>query len=348
MINSARFKKITLYKIINQDIYKEILISKEGYELFHPHLKTKFIVPKYIVLNDKIFKYNKDYLNKSGSLGIICVFTNIDDFKDHRAVKIQLLDLKTNIPDYENIIKNEINFYTNLSTLKDYPDFIIPVDILFCSTFVKQEFVYIVMKYVETTLDDLVQTFIPKTKVKIVNQLCNLVLKFKKLGYVHNDLKPKNILCEYLESSNKYKLYLIDFNCYSKNIGENLYGGHTLVYGSPQVLLKHDDCYRLYSNDIWSLGIIIFKIFNGLKTSNYLKPVKKEYLDRNLYSVLMNFVISKGNTEIDIIKCKQIPEIIPEVYINIIKGCFKFCSKSRISIETIVDLINNDLTVKTI
>ena len=205
MINSARFKKITLYKIINQDIYKETLISKEGYELYHHHLKTNFIVPKYIVLNDKIFKYNIDYLNKSGSLGIICVFTNIDNFKDHRAVKIQLLDLKTNIPDYENIIKNEINFYTNLSNLEIYPDFIIPVDILFCNTFFEKEFVYIVMKYVETTLDDLVQTFIPETKVEIVNQLCNIVLKFKKLGYVHNDLKPKNILCEYLTSSNKYK-----------------------------------------------------------------------------------------------------------------------------------------------
>ena len=332
---------VKLSKKINPNINK-ISISKGFYKINHFGLKIPMYIPKLICLDDRIFKYNKKQKNRFGSLGLVVKYTNVDNDKDNRAIKVmsvkKLESIKIN--NYENFVKNELIFYSNLSEFKKYPKCIIPSDCCFCYKIDNIQFSFLVMKWIDNTLDYYIPKFNSIEKYTIINKLCELLYEFKSLGFVHNDFKTLNIMCDWNDILKEYQLYLIDFNCYNKNNGDNLCGGHSFAYASPQVILsKNDDCYGLFSNDIWCLGIIIFNVLNGLNSEKFLKPVKKELLEFNLYSVLINFICSKGESHIDLVKCQKIATKLPSKYLDIIERCFIYDSKSRITIENIVDIL---------
>ena len=98
----------------------EISISKGFYKINHFGLKISMYIPKLICLDDRIFKCNKKQKNKFGSLGLVVKYTNVDNDKDTRAVKVtsvkKLESIKIN--NYENFVKNELIFYSNLSRIQ--------------------------------------------------------------------------------------------------------------------------------------------------------------------------------------------------------------------------------------
>ena len=51
-------------------------------------------------------------------------------------------------------------------------------------------------------------------------------------------LKLFNIMCDWNDILKEYQLFLIDFNCYNKNNGDNLCGGHSFAFASPTALLS--------------------------------------------------------------------------------------------------------------
>ena len=341
----ASFKKAKLTKFINKDVNR-FFYSKESYQLYHKFLKIKIIVPKYIIINKDTYQFNKNIANKLGSFGIVSFYTHIRYNNMHKAIKTMFLDefnedcTFIKIPEYEAIIKNELDFYTNLCKLDKYPINIIPVDVLYSISHNRYKYINIVMKYVKYSLNNIIRTLSFYDKQEIIYKLSLTLLDFKKSGFIHNDIKTENILCENIDGD--WKLYLIDFNCFNRNIGENIYyGGHTFAYGSPQVILDEEYCYRLYSNDVWSFGIVMFQILNNLKISDYLKPVKKEDTKTNLYSVLLKYICSKGKeNKVDVTTCIKVDEDLPIFYIDIMNSCFVFESKERITIEDVLYILN--------
>jgi serine/threonine protein kinase len=116
-----------------------------------------------------------------------------------------------------------------------------------------------------------------------------------KFGICHLDLKPENIL---LESNTQY--VLCDLGCSRKleqqanmnmsfnalKISTNARGGGTTEYGSPDLVINGE---MTDFSDIWSLGVILYKII--------YKKHPLMTLPSNYSQKLANFL--KGDAKID-------------------------------------------------
>ena len=99
---------------------------------------------------------------------------------------------------------------------------------------------------------------------EIMKQLNNTFKIMKENNIIHRDLKLENILIKYKDKEHKnYIIKLSDYGCskrlesLSKNC--NTYAG-TLVYMSPEILKGEEYNYKC---DIWSIGIIIYRLIYG-------------------------------------------------------------------------------------
>lgn len=102
--------------------------------------------------------------------------------------------------------------------------------------------------------------------IQILTGMQYLVFKRKKgySPYIHGDLKPKNILLHIPDkSNNKIIIKIADFGCARRILKKN-FKFHdpigTSCYKSPQILRGEKFSYKC---DIWSLGIILFKMLTG-------------------------------------------------------------------------------------
>lgn len=139
-------------------------------------------------------------------------------------------------------------------------------------------------------------------KNQMILDLLNAVKAFHDKGYVHQDLKPANILV-YGDATNGYKLKLTDYGLSTPHCDPNSTALATLFYHSPEIAKIHakpSDEYYLYyyesveardclasqyarqyintlglraphkANDIWALGIIVYEIlYNKLPKDIY-------------------------------------------------------------------------------
>lgn len=170
------------------------------------------------------------------------------------------------------------------------------------------KFLFIIMEYLNgyILLSDL-KEFNSKFLNKVCINLCNGLKLMHSLGVVHNDIKTDNIMVSPITGEIKY----IDFGGASKK-GEKA-STKTFRYVDPELLYyskgkfrrKKVDFDSLREGDLWSLGIVIYKLvlnntpyglyeFEGTEDEkrydyfmhyNYLDDDNRENLDKYLKKI---------------------------------------------------------------
>ena len=101
--------------------------------------------------------------------------------------------------------------------------------------------------------------------LEILKQLNKAFKVMKENKIIHRDLKLENILVKYIDKENKkYIIKLSDYGC-SKRISsltKNYFKTNvgTLSYMAPEILKGEEYNYKC---DLWSIGIIIYKLYFG-------------------------------------------------------------------------------------
>ena len=193
------------------------------------------------------------------------------------AVKKAKIDNK-----YEGIKSCEIKEIYCLLKLCEHPNIIPLYEIS-----INDNLEYILtMKYVKLTLLKFI--YIENNRdlyfLSLAKQLLSVLNHLHSNKIIHTDIKPDNILIEYVK--NDIKIYLIDFG--SANV-ENLSEMYTVVttytYRSPEALSYNCN----YSNkiDIWSIGLIFYFFIFGYEYVNYEKIREKDTLKllNHLYNI---------------------------------------------------------------
>ena len=182
------------------------------------------------------------------------------------------------------LIANEINVAMKMNASPGSPKLFGCVYDISSKT---QEYVYIITEKMETHLRDSNFRQYIRTKVSTETQLKlmkNLFMSLKylwDLGYVHNDIKPENMMV----NKAKNKLVLIDYGLAQKK--EQLRNDNgSPMYMSPGKLLKNG---RAYSpkDDLYSLALSISEIF--------AKKIDDAFVDPATRRLVVNSCFTKKN-----------------------------------------------------
>jgi len=101
--------------------------------------------------------------------------------------------------------------------------------------------------------------FSEKSAIHVIKAVCSGLQHIHKMGYVHRDLKPDNLM--YLTKEVDSKIKIIDFGLAGDcNDGPCKTPCGTAHYAAPEVLssLEYNQ-----SADMWSLGVIIYTLLCG-------------------------------------------------------------------------------------
>ena len=104
--------------------------------------------------------------------------------------------------------------------------------------------------------------FNEKEILKILNELNNTFRLMAQNNIIHRDLKLENILIKYIDNQN-YIIKISDYGSSKKLISFSRYCSSyvgTIIYMAPEIL--NEEKYN-YKCDLWSLGIIIYKLYFG-------------------------------------------------------------------------------------
>ncbi len=165
------------------------------------------------------------------------------------------------IQEYENM---KICSENNMNSVKCY------------EYFQNENYFVIIMELCDSNLDQLLMERIKKTKTKfkideileIMKELNNTFKIMKEKNIIHRDLKLENILIKYGEN-NKKIMKITDYGCskrlisLSRNCNSNK---GTIMYMAPEILekiLEGEEGEYNYKCDLWSIGIIIYKLYFG-------------------------------------------------------------------------------------
>jgi len=198
-------------------------------------------------------------------------------------------------------------------------------------SFQSKQKLYFVMEYCQNKdLDILLRklnTFDNDLALQIIAELVNVVYYLHvDMEISHNDLKPSNILLD-----KNYHIKLIDFSTskikdkvFDKKKGDFVFSEEsiskdiigTAEFVSPEMVNQTITDYR--TNDVWSLGIIIYMIFNGespfkgindFNTLDKVKECKFEYVKKDIpedvMDLLNNILIEDTQKRFDIKQIKN-------------------------------------------
>tara|TARA_B100000161_G_C33492535_1_gene387737 strand:- start:38 stop:946 length:909 start_codon:yes stop_codon:yes gene_type:complete len=111
--------------------------------------------------------------------------------------------------------------------------------------------------------------FIKKeTIISIFSQILNGVKALHSKNWYHRDLKLENIV---ISNLNPIRVKIIDFEFSTQEKSSNTCIG-TISYMSPQMLLNFD--YDNRKNDIWTLGVLFFCMYTGVRPYSDPSPKK--------------------------------------------------------------------------
>lgn len=245
----------------------------------------------------------------------------------------------------------EIKILKYLNSLTEYE---IPI-VNFYGDFIENDIQYIVLEYLETNLYNYYKinysTIDINTILSITYDIC-LGLKFIHTKYIHNDLKPENIMI----NSKSKRIKIIDFgSSLQKNIRRNYFYHQSRYYRSPEIIFELQFNEKI---DIWSLGCIITELitnkplFNGSSTKDLLFkmcekldiPQSNEYVNSKKHFTYFTKLYNKEDNKIKynyLVYNKNKytePKYCLEIYLKKYLSTFKTDDNTRIFI---IDLIKD-------
>jgi serine/threonine protein kinase len=176
--------------------------------------------------------------------------------------------------------------------------------------------VYLVIEYIKAQkLESLIESSPIAEDVArgLFMQLVDAIEYIHVQGVTHRDLHPGNIL---ITSENQVKL--IDFGCASR-FNENTQF-HEFVgksqYAAPEMLLFKQKMYKGKEVDIWSLGVVLFKMVSGYEpfryTANTLAmefslPLGEEPISEHCKDLIEKILVYQPEKRLDIQGIKNHP-----------------------------------------
>ena len=180
--------------------------------------------------------------------------------------------------------KNEINILKNLKC--EY-------SCKYLSSYKDNENYYLIMKKYDCDLNKLLEEKFPNgipihLLKKCLNQLNEVFKKMNEDKIIHRDIKPGNILIEYINEYN-FNFILSDYS-FGKYMNDqskaNTVCG-TPHYMAPEIQMDNLDKIKYDSKvDIWSLGVTILKMLNKLNIPNLYKEIIPDLNDTLLKDLL--------------------------------------------------------------
>ena len=156
---------------------------------------------------------------------------------------------------------------------------------------------YIVMEKCDEDLSDLLEkkNQFSESEIKTIFLQLNKAFKImyeKKI--IHRDLKPQNIFIKYISSNkNDFIVKLGDFGIsrqyqqkdFSTKIG-------TREYAAPEITFSGKQNYDPTKCDLWSIGVIIYKLkFNEIPLSLLTGQIPGKFDDQNLYDLIKKLIV---------------------------------------------------------
>lgn len=198
----------------------------------------------------KIGEY--DYSQEIGNGTFSKVYRGVNrETKKEVAIKI------INYKGLSSSLRNKIDFEIELMLkIKQNPH----PNIILCYDIIKEKnLAYIVMEYCDCRdLSHYIGKPIPEKQVKFFfKQLVSGLIYLDKLGIVHRDIKPNNILL----TNDCKTLKIIDFGLSCQESGEML----ETVCGSPLYMAPEIIGKNKYDrkSDLWSVGLILYEMLFG-------------------------------------------------------------------------------------
>lgn len=181
----------------------------------------------------------------------------------------------------------------------------------------------------EISLDtiDTVEYFKEIGSFDIIMTICNIIKQLHLMNVIHGNLKLSNILLGNNSPSDDFinDYYICD---YSENIlleNQNTISMKSVLYYSPEILLNKEFGFK--EADIWSIGIIIYKIISG----------KFPFIGNNLIELLNNIKDMKYNA-LEV----EFADILNKLLIKI----FQFDITSRLTIEGLISELESITSVE--
>ncbi|MDA3910437.1 MAG: serine/threonine-protein kinase [Bacteroidales bacterium] len=167
-----------------------------------------------------------------------------------------------------------IRFLSEANIQVDHPAIINTLDLI-----VQGDTRYMVQEYIPSIgLKELIRentvTSNHKLIAKISIKLLDAVQAMHEHGIIHRNIKPSNILIAYKPETNKINwdnpdVRLIDFDLSKTKDNIPVYTKHerrspfSIVYSSPEILLRQYDSLATPATDLYSIGLIIMEMFTG-------------------------------------------------------------------------------------
>lgn len=227
---------------------------------------------------------------------------------------------------FEGIKACEIKEIYCLLKLKDHPN-VIPLQEISINN--NNEYI-LIMKYVKLTLDKFIYFEKDRSKylVSFINQMLSVIHYMHCNNIVHTDIKPNNILVEYVNNYKDIKIYIIDFgSAYVENISQKYSIVTTYTTRAPEVFnfdYKYDK-----KIDIWSFGMVLYYFISGKEYIDYTKYDSNQNLEilKHLYDIQSNILQLFIDDKLRYFLLKILiinPEIRPDTYkiINIFEDLF--------------------------
>ena len=225
-------------------------------------------------------KYELKSLLGSGTFGEVYLGINVNN-DEEVAVKLDKSDISS--------LKNEARMYTLLKGIRGIPNI---------RSYGKQDdYYYLTMDRLGISIDKFILKLDGKEMMKqiflVAKQMISILENVHKMGIIHRDIKPDNILLRYCKNyqSVHNSIYLIDFGLskmHTKLImktDEKMVGTGRFV--SPNI---HKGITAHCRDDMISLGYVLLYLFlgklpwQGIKCENKMEKVCE--LKENLDSVL--------------------------------------------------------------
>ena len=145
-------------------------------------------------------------------------------------------------------------------------------------------YIYKVMKwagqYLATYMRNREIPFLTEQELRVpASQIIVALQMIHKAGFLHNHVKPNNILITHKQLPHriKIKVKLCGFSkCFPTDLGPYLQNPPITLYSAPEVIMEGN--YSVAS-DIWAFGVTLFTLANGRLPFKNMNEIMTKELD---------------------------------------------------------------------